>query len=97
MQNTCVGVVIWLLGLLVPLLLMAIASRIFLVLMKEKTTQISSKTAFKKILNYLLFQDFNTPDFSNGPVNLSDSFIESNKPDACIDAELNVNRQQKVY
>lgn len=89
MHNTCVGVVIWLLGLLVPLLLMAIASRIFLVLMKEKATQKSSKTAFKKILNYLLFQDFNTPNFSSGLVNLSDSFIESNKNDASTDEVLN--------
>ncbi len=89
MQNTCVGVVIWLLGLLVPLLLMAIASRIFLVLMKEKATQKSSKTAFKKILNYLLFQDFNTPDFSSGYIKLSESFIESNKTGASTDEVLN--------
>ena len=84
------GVVIWLLGLRVPLLLMAIASRIFFVLMKEKATRKSSKTAFQKILNYLLFQDFNTPEFNSGYVNLSESFIESNKPDACIDTELNL-------
>ena len=57
--------------------------------MKEKATKKNSKPAFQKILNYLLFQDFNTPDFSTGLVNLSESFIESNKPDACIDAELN--------
>ena len=61
----------------------------FLVLMKEKATQKSSKTAFKKILNYLLFQDFNTPNFSSGLVNLSDSFIESNKNDASTDEVLN--------
>ena len=57
--------------------------------MKEKATQKSSTTAFKKILNYLLFQDFNTPDFSTGFVNLSDSFIESNKTAASTDEVLN--------
>ena len=58
--------------------------------MKEKATKKSSKTAFQRILNYLLFQDFNTPEFNSGYVNLSESFIESNKPDACIDTELNL-------
>jgi len=58
--------------------------------MKEKATQKSSKTAFKKILNYLLFQDFNTPDFSTGLVNLSESFIESNKKGTSKDESLNL-------
>ena len=57
--------------------------------MKEKATKKSSKTAFQKILNYLLFQDFNTPDFNTGLVNLSDSFIESNKKGASTDKVLN--------
>ena len=89
MQNTCVGVVFWMLGLLVPLCRLAIASRIFLVLMKEKATKKSSKTAFQKILNYLLFQDFNTPDFSSGYIKLSESFIENNKTAASTDEVLN--------
>jgi hypothetical protein len=58
--------------------------------MKEKATQKSSKTAFKKILNYLLFQNFNTPDFSTGLVNLSESFIESNKNGTSKDESLNL-------
>ena len=57
--------------------------------MKEKATQKSSKTAFKKILNYLLFQDFNTPDFSSGYIKLSESFIENNKTAASTDEVLN--------
>ena len=57
--------------------------------MKEKATQKSSRTAFKKILNYLLFQDFNNPDFITGLINLSDSFIESNKKGASTDKVLN--------
>ena len=89
MHDTCVGVVIWLLGLLVPLLLMANVSRIFLALMKEKTTKKSSTTAFQKILNYLLFQDFTTPDFSSGYANLSESFIEYNKTGTSTEEVLN--------
>lgn len=57
--------------------------------MKEKATQKSSKTAFQKILNYLLFQDFNNPDFSSGYIKLSESFIESNKTGASTDEVLN--------
>ena len=57
--------------------------------MKEKATKKSSKTAFQRILNYLLFQDFNTPDFSTGFVNLSESFIESNKTATSTDEVLN--------
>lgn len=79
MHDTCVGVVFWFLGLLVPLFRLANVSCIFFVLMKEKATKKNSKTAFQKILNYLLFQDFSTPDFSFGNANLSKSFIESNK------------------
>ncbi|WP_444626363.1 hypothetical protein ACSLMH_01755 [Flavobacterium columnare] len=57
--------------------------------MKEKATKKSSKTAFQKILNYLLFQDFNAPDFSSGYIKLSESFIESNKTGASTDEALN--------
>ena len=89
MHDTCVGVVIWLLGLLVPLLLMANVSRIFFVLMKEKATKKSSKPAFQKILNYLLFQDFTTPDFSSGDASLSESFIENNKTGISTEEVLN--------
>ena len=90
MHNTCVGVVIWLLGLLVPLLLMAIASRIFFVLMIEKETKKSSKTAFQKILNYLLFENFKTPVFSSEYENLSEDFIKYNKPGSSNEDALNI-------
>jgi hypothetical protein len=46
---------------------------------KEKAIKKSSKTTFQKILNYLLFQDFTTPDFGSGYANLSKDFIENNK------------------
>ena len=89
MQNTCVGVVFWMLGLLVPLCRLANVSRIFFVLMKEKATTKRGKEAFQKILNYLLFQDFITPDFSSGYVNLSESFIENNKTGTLTEEVLN--------
>ncbi|WP_133256604.1 hypothetical protein [Flavobacterium tibetense] len=89
MHDTCVGVVIWLLGLLVPLLLMANVSRIFLALMKEKATTKSGRSAFQKILNYLLFQDFTTPDFISGYASLSESFIENNKTAKSTEEVLN--------
>ena len=57
--------------------------------LKEKATKKSSKIAFQKILNYLLFQDFATPDFSSGYVNLSESFIESNKTGTATEGVLN--------
>lgn len=57
--------------------------------MKEKVTKKSSKTAFQKILNYLLFQDFTTPDFSSGYVNLSESFVENNKIETSTEEVLN--------
>ena len=90
MHNTCVGVVFWLLGLLVPLFRLAIASRIFFMLMKEKETKKSSKTAFQKILNYLLFEDFKTPLFSSEYENLSENFIKYNKPGAIFNEALNI-------
>jgi hypothetical protein len=89
-HNTCVGVVFWLLGLLVPLFRLAIASRIFFMLMKEKETKKSSKTAFQKILNYLLFEDFKTPLFSSEYENLSENFIKYNKPGAIFNEALNI-------
>jgi len=57
--------------------------------MKEKATTKSSKTAFQKILNYLLFQDFSTPDFSSGYANLSKDFIENNKTATSTEEVLN--------
>ena len=57
--------------------------------MKEKATKKSSKPAFQKILNYLLFQDFTTPDFSSGYANLSESFIENNKTGTTTEEVLN--------
>ena len=89
MHDTCVGVVFWFLSLLVPLSRLTTVSRIFFVLMKEKITKKSSKTAFQKILNYLLFQDFTTPDFSSGYANLSESFIENNKTGTSTEEVLN--------
>ena len=58
--------------------------------MKEKATKKSSKTAFQKILNYLLFQYFATPDFSSGYTNLSESFIENNRDNAITNESLNI-------
>lgn len=57
--------------------------------MKEKATKKSSKPAFQKILNYLLFQDFTTPDFSSGDASLSESFIENNKTGTSTEEVLN--------
>ena len=61
----------------------------FLVLMEEKATKKSSKPAFQKILNYLLFQDFTSPDFSSGYANLSESFVENNKTGTSTEEVLN--------
>lgn len=69
---------------------MAIASRIFFVLMKEKETKKSSKTAFQKILNYLLFENFKTPVFSSEYENLSEDFIKYNKPGSSNEDALNI-------
>lgn len=57
--------------------------------MKEKATKKSSKTAFQKVLNYLLFQEFATPNFSSGYVSLSESFIENNKTGTSTEEVLN--------
>lgn len=43
------------------------------------------KNTYQKILNYILFEDFNTPNFSNGFTNLSESFTGNNKPGASIE------------
>ena len=83
------GVVFCLLGLLVPLFRLANVSRIFFVLMKEKAIKKSNTTAFQKTLNYLLFQDFTTPDFSSGYASLSESFIENNKTGTSTEEVLN--------
>jgi len=58
--------------------------------MKEKETKKSSKTAFQKILNYLLFEDFKTPLFSSEYENLSENFIKYNKPGAIFNEALNI-------
>ena len=57
--------------------------------MKEKATTKRGKEAFQKILNYLLFQDFTTPDFSSGYASLSESFIENNKTAKSTEEVLN--------
>lgn len=62
----------------------------FFVLMKEKIIKKSSKPAFQKILNYLLFQDYNVPEFSSGYANLCESFIKNNKTSASNDETLNI-------
>lgn len=56
---------------------------------KEKAKKKSGKTAFQKILNYLLFQDFTTPYFSSGYAILSESFIENNKTGTLTEEVLN--------
>ena len=70
MHNTCVGVVFCLLGLLVPLFRLAIASRIFFVLM-ENSTLLDVRTVF---LNMVLFGDKTTPEFLKDSYT-SDRFI----------------------
>lgn len=51
--------------------------------MKEKCT-------YQKILNYLLFEDFNNPIFNEDSVSLSVSFIQDNKPGASVEEGLNI-------
>lgn len=51
--------------------------------MKEKCT-------YQKILNYLLFENFNKPVFNEDSVALSVSFIQDNKPGASVEECLNI-------
>ncbi|BCY28971.1 hypothetical protein [Flavobacterium okayamense] len=51
--------------------------------MKENQT-------FQKILNYLLFEDFNKPVFNEDSAALSVSFIQDNKPGASVEEGLNI-------
>lgn len=46
------------------------------------------KIAFQKILNYLLFEDFNSLEFNSGEALLSDSYIKSNSSSASNDEAL---------
>ncbi|MDK2772350.1 MAG: hypothetical protein KYX68_09020, partial [Flavobacterium sp.] len=48
------------------------------------------KRVFQKILNYLLFEDFNKPVFNEDSVALSVSFIQDNKPGASVEEGLNI-------
>lgn len=54
-----------------------------------KETKENGKTAFQKILNYLLFEDFKTPAFSSEYENLSEDFIKYNKPGSSTEDALN--------
>jgi hypothetical protein len=62
-QNTCVGVVIWLLGIRVPLLLMTNVSRIFFVIMPKKTTNSRNLKLIKPLVNLILFEERIIPNF----------------------------------
>ena len=80
MQNTCVGVVFWMSGFLVPLSLLAIVSRIFLALMKRTKSNIKVKSeVFTPLVNLLLFNEFKTPDFNSENEKLSEEYIEAVK------------------
>lgn len=48
------------------------------------------KRVFQKILNYLLFEDFNKPVFNEDSVALSVSFIQDNKSGASVEEGLNI-------
>ena len=80
MQNTCVGVVFWMSGFLVPLSLLAIVSRIFLALMKRTKSNIKVKSeVFTPLVNLLLFNEFKTSDFNSENEKLSEEYIEAVK------------------
>lgn len=82
MHHICVGVVIWLLGLLVPLLLMANVSRIFFMLM-ENSTLFDVRTLF---LNRVLFGTKTAPELLIDSCT-SDNFINLLKMDDGIEKD----------
>lgn len=78
MQNTCVGVVFWMSGFLVPLSLLAIVSRIFLALMKNTKSNPAHKyEVLFPLVNLLLFDSSDSLDFESNYEKLSDNFIEA--------------------
>ena len=78
MQNTCVGVVFWMSGFLVPLSLLAIVSRIFLALMKNTKSNPAHKyEVLIPLVNLLLFDSSDSLDFESNYEKLSDNFIEA--------------------
>lgn len=80
MQNTCVGVVFWMSGFLVPLSLLAIVSRIFLALMKNTKSNPAHKyEVLIPLVNLLLFDSSDSLDFESNYEKLSDNFIEAIK------------------
>lgn len=80
MQNTCVGVVFWMSGFLVPLSLLAIVSRIFLALMKRTKSNIKVKSeVFTPLVNLLLFNETKTPDFNSENEKVTEEYIEAVK------------------
>ena len=75
MHDTCVGVVFWMSGFLVPLSLLAIVSRIFLALMKRTKSNIKVKSeVFTPLVNLLLFNEFKPPDFNSENEKLSEEY-----------------------
>jgi hypothetical protein len=82
-QNTCVGVVFCLLGLLVPLFRLAIASRIFFVLM-ENSTLLDVRTLF---LNRVLFGTKTAPELTIDSCT-SDEFINLLKIDYGVEKDI---------
>lgn len=78
MQNTCVGVVFWMSGFLVPLSLLAIVSRIFLAHMKNiKSNPAHEYEVLFPLVNLLLFDSSDSLDFESNYEKLSDNFIEA--------------------
>ena len=78
MQNTCVGVVFWMSGFLVPLSLLAIVSRIFLAHMKNNKSNLAHEyEVLFPLVNLLLFDNSDSLDFESNYEKLSDNFIEA--------------------
>jgi len=77
-QNTCVGVVFWMSGFLVPLSLLAIVSRIFLAHMKNNKSNLAHEyEVLFPLVNLLLFDNSDSLDFESNYEKLSDNFIEA--------------------
>ena len=97
MQNTCVGVVFWMSGFLVPLSLLAIVSRIFLALMKRTKSNIKVKSeVFTPLVNLLLFNEFKTPDFNSENEKLSEEYIEAVKTVDQMDIGENIFFMERI-
>lgn len=97
MQNTCVGVVFWMSGFLVPLSLLAIASRIFLALMKKTKSNIKVKSeVFIPLVNLLLFNETKTPDFNSENEKVTEEYLEAVKTADQMNVEENTFFMERI-